>query len=334
VSKKKYRAFQKQDRAARLTRVQQILLGSPNGVTAAEIGHRTDRDKRTALRDIAALSEINFPVYRDGDRYMVQPGYTLEMPAFTKPELMFLLLATRLAVQHMDYSNEHLAMTLNKLASKLPDGPVRVHVAESASQLAEKPADQGRQRVFEAITKGLLDKKQLKFRYTDAGGKESVRRVHPYFLEPVSLMTRGTYLVAKDIDRREMRIFKLDRIRDAQVLDADAYVPSDFELQKMVASSWGIWTHDKLVRVELVFSPSAARRALETRWHPSQTTQKLRDGCVRITLEVRGVVEITPWILSWGADVEVISPATLRNRLAAIAADMAVNYSAEPSPVR
>jgi proteasome accessory factor B len=84
------------------------------------------------------------------------------------------------------------------------------------------------------------------------------------------------------------------------------------------------------VKVELLFSPKAARRALENRWHPSQTTEKLRDGRVRIILEVRGAVEITPWILSWGADVEVISPKPLRSQLAAIAGEMAGNYSPKP----
>jgi proteasome accessory factor B len=257
-------------------------------------------------------------------------GSTVQMPAFTQPELMSLLLAARLAVQHVDYYNESLAMALNKLAGTLPKGPVSAHVGETASQLTEKPEDEKRERVFGAITRGLLARKQLRFDYVDADGKATKRHVHPYFLEPVSLMTRGIYLVAKDIDRKEIRIFKLDRIREAEVLAADAYVPSDFELKKLVANSWGIWTNGAIIEVELLFSAAVARRVLETRWHPSQEIERQPGGQLKMTLKVRGVVEITPWILSWGADVEVLKPAALRNALAETVERLAAAYSKKP----
>lgn len=34
-------------------------------------------------------------------------------------------------------------------------------------------------------------------------------------------------------------------------------------------------------------------------------------------LRVRGTIEITPWILGWGSLVEVVSPAGLREEVAA-----------------
>ena len=177
------------------------------------------------------------------------------------------------------------------------------------------------------LTQGLLERKQIAFSYVDAQGKKSNRRVHPYFLEPVSGVSHGTYLVAKDIERREMRMFKLDRIVQAEVLPADAYVPTDFQLEKLIANSWGIWTNEKVERVQLLFTHAVAQRVRETVWHPSQKLEALPAGRLRFTVDVRGVIEITPWILGWGADVEVVGPAVLRKNIAETIKGMAANYS-------
>lgn len=319
--------FEKQDRAARLVRVLHLLLGTPGGITAAEIARRTNRNKRTALRDLEALTQTGAPLYTEGDRYKVMPDYTLAPLAFTQPEMMAMLMATRLAVQHLDYYNEFLATALSKLAETLPKGPVKVYVGESANQLAHKPDDGERQKVFGLVTRALLERKQLAFSYVDSQRRRSKRRVHPYFLEPVSLMTHSTYLVAKDIERKDMRMFKLDRIVEAEVLAADAYIPSDFQLEKLVANSWGIWTNDKIEHVELLFAPGAAARVQETTWHPSQKLKRMPDGRCRLTIDVRGLIEITPWILSWGADVGVVGPPALRRRVAETAARLTANYS-------
>ena len=319
--------FEKQDRAARLLLVMQILAGSPHGVTAQEIGNRTDRNKRTALRDLHALEDIGVPLMQEpNDTYKLMPGYVLPTIAFTQQETMAILLATRLAVQHLDYYNEFLAMALSKLGASLPKGPVKVHVGESVTQLASKPADAERQKVFGVITRGLLERKQIRFTYVDSRGVESERKIHPYFLEPISLMSRGTYLFGKDIDRRDLRVFKLDRITEAEVLATDAYIPDDTRLQKLVADSWGVWTHSRIQKLELLFSKDVARRLAETRWHPSQVLTRQKSGAVLMTLEVRGLVEIAPWILSWGSDVEVVGPPELRKIVAMTAAEMARTY--------
>ena len=319
--------FEKQERSGRLVRIQNLMGASPHGITAQELATRTNRNKRTILRDIQTLRDQFIPIDNEGDRYFLRQEH-MKVLALTPPETMALLLATRLAVQHLDYYNEFLAMALNKLSATIPKGPVQVFVAESASQLAEKPDDGQRQKVFGIVTQGLLERKQIEFTYVDAKGVQSRRRVHPYFFEPISLMGgRGTYLVGKDTSRSAVRIFKLDRIVEAAVLPTDAYVPQGLQLKKLVAQSWGIWTNDKVEHVELLFAPAAALRAGETRWHPSQQVTKRKDGGLLMTLDVRGLVEITPWILSWGADVEVVAPLALRKRVMSTIQELTKTYS-------
>jgi predicted DNA-binding transcriptional regulator YafY len=67
----------------------------------------------------------------------------------------------------------------------------------------------------------------------------------------------------------------------------------------------------------LRFAPGVANRVLEATWHPTQTVQTEADGSLRWRATVSGTIEIRLWILSWGDDVEVLSPLTLRDDVAA-----------------
>jgi predicted DNA-binding transcriptional regulator YafY len=66
------------------------------------------------------------------------------------------------------------------------------------------------------------------------------------------------------------------------------------------------------VEVVIRFSTAVAKRAAETRWHPSQTLEEQPDGTLVWRGRVAGLREIRIWILGWGADAEVLEPAELR----------------------
>jgi len=77
------------------------------------------------------------------------------------------------------------------------------------------------------------------------------------------------------------------------------------------------------------FSPAVAVRVREREWHESQELLPLPDGGVELTLRLGALAEVAGWILSWGADAEVLRPPELRRRLASTAAALAGRYSAE-----
>ena len=60
--------------------------------------------------------------------------------------------------------------------------------------------------------------------------------------------------------------------------------------------------------VVIRFSPAVAKRAAETRWHPSQETEEQPDGSLLWRATVAGMREIRIWIMGWGADAEVLEP--------------------------
>ena len=118
----------------------------------------------------------------------------------------------------------------------------------------------------------------------------------------------------------------IERIRAATLTTKRYEIPEEFDPDRYLAHSWGIWSSEgtPTEEVHLRFDASLARRVQEAVWHRSQRLVELPDGGVELTFTVAGIVEIRPWILSWGDGVEVLAPASLRESVA-----LAVSRAAE-----
>jgi len=71
----------------------------------------------------------------------------------------------------------------------------------------------------------------------------------------------------------------------------------------------------KPIDVEIVFSKATAAWAKDRIWHPSQQIAPLKDGRLRMTLQVADTRELVGWILSFGSGVRVVRPEMLRAKV-------------------
>jgi predicted DNA-binding transcriptional regulator YafY len=126
-----------------------------------------------------------------------------------------------------------------------------------------------------------------------------------------------------------MRTYKVERIVSATLTQDRYEIPDDFDPDRWLANSWGIWSSDgtPTARIRLRFEASVAHRVREAVWHRSQELTELPDGRVELAVTVAGIVEIRPWILSWGEGVEVLEPPELRETIAASVRDAAARYA-------
>jgi predicted DNA-binding transcriptional regulator YafY len=124
-----------------------------------------------------------------------------------------------------------------------------------------------------------------------------------------------------------MRTFKIERIRSVSVTPRSFERPEAESLETELGRGWDIIADQEPVEVRLRFSPAVADRVLETRWHPEQHTERQADGSLVWSTTVSGVIEIRLWILEWGDDVEVLSPADLRTDVAARLRRAAAQYA-------
>src|SRR5262249_37360713 len=70
------------------------------------------------------------------------------------------------------------------------------------------------------------------------------------------------------------------------------------------------------VPVTIRFAPRQARWIRERRWHRSARVQELLDGSLELHLRIAETSEIKRWVLQFGAEAEVVRPASLRRAVA------------------
>ncbi|MFH0988512.1 MAG: WYL domain-containing protein [bacterium] len=137
--------------------------------------------------------------------------------------------------------------------------------------------------------------------------------LEPYFVDMTGIGF-SVYIIGHGVREGKEGIitFKLERMKDLEVLDERFEIPPDVKIEKLLASSWGIFTGEA-ISIVLKFSPHATRRVKESVWHISQSIADIPDGGCLVTMQVNSTLEMTPWIRSWGPDVEVVEPQGLRD---------------------
>jgi len=327
------RISRKRDRLARMLAVASILYirGSGEaGVPVTEIAELTGMTTRTVYRDLRALEdELGMPIFQAGrGRFGIEKKYFLPPLRLSLPEAVVLFLASRLIARWSDEYDQAVVSAFTKLADLLPQ-PIARHVAATMLTVGRAGHNDPFLRNFAHVAQAWADGRVVEFDYEPGGAPARHARVRPYFLEP-DAAGRSVYLIGFDETVDAMRTYKVERIRSS-TLTADRYeIPETFDPDRWLAHSWGIWSSDTTATadVRLRFEASVAHRVREAIWHRSQRLVELADGRVELEVTVAGIVEIKPWILSWGDAVEVLEPAELRDSVAAAVRVAAARYEA------
>lgn len=321
----------KRDRLARLLSVASILYSrgsGENGVAVTEIAELTGMTTRTVYRDIRALEEeLAVPIFSAGrGRYGIEKKYFLPPLRLSLPEAVVLFLSSRLIARWSDEYDQAVISAFTKLADLLPQ-PIARHVAATMLSVGRADPNEPFTRNFANVAQAWADGRVVEFEYEAADGDRRGARVRPYFLEP-DAAGRSVYLIGFDESVDAMRTYKVERIRSSTVTAERYEIPDDFDPDRWLAHSWGIWSSDttQVAEVRLRFEASVANRVRESIWHRSQRLTELDDGRLELTVSVAGIVEIRPWIMSWGDAVEVIEPPELREVVASAVRRAAARY--------
>jgi predicted DNA-binding transcriptional regulator YafY len=325
----------KWDRAARYLKIALILRDHPDGISAQELADHVGVSKRTAYRDLEAMStDAELPIWQEGGKWGLQRGAFLQPLALTLHEATTLFLAARMLAKASDEHDTELIGAFVKLAQILP--PVLAeHVQATVDVFSTTPPNERFTRVFRALAEAWATRRVVEIEYDasiyDPAGGRRRTRVQPWAIEP-SALTHALYLIGWDESRTARRTFKVERILAAS-LTPDSFEPTGGGSPAAdLLAAWDVIADEPPVDVAVRFSPAVARRAAETRWHPSQTLEHQADGSLIWRGRVAGLREIRIWILGWGADAQVLSPAELRGTIADELRRAAEAYSAPPKP--
>ncbi|MFH1738010.1 MAG: WYL domain-containing protein [bacterium] len=219
-------------------------------------------------------------------------------------------------LRQTDENNPHIEKALTKISSVLPS-PLTRQLKESAISIGDKKEDPAFIRNFERTAIAWTTQRQMRMKY-QSFGSDDVKEwlLEPYFVDMTGV-GYSVYIIghAAREGKEGIITFKLERMKDVEVLNKRFEIPLDLNIGKLLASSWGIFTGDavEITEITLKFSPRVTRRVKESVWHISQSIEDTSDGGCLVMMKVNSTLEITPWIRSWGPDVEVVEPQELRD---------------------
>jgi proteasome accessory factor B len=301
------------NRTARLRQLEELLLLSPAGLSVAELASQLLVNRRTVYRDIDFLSAQGVPLWQEGGHFGLNRTRYLATVRLSYQEAMALMLAGLLLARTLDERNPHVIAALRRLATTLPELPSE-HLKRAAERVEAYHNNSAQVTILETIAEGWGSGLKVKIAYrSPRSGELRYRVIAPYALEPTA---SGIYVICHDKWADGIRTFKLSRLENAQLLDETYTIPADFDPEVHLASSWGIMSGEQVSEVILRFTETAKPFVVERQWHPSQQLQDTPEGGCLLQVQVSEPLEMQPWIRSWGAQVEVIAPEWLRERIA------------------
>ena len=309
-----------------------MFLQRRGRVTAAEVAAELEISERTARRDLEALAMSGVPVYSQhgrGGGWQLVGGATTNLSGLSADEARALFLA----IGPTASNTPELMGALRKLGSAIPE---TFRADAEAASMAVKVDATGWSSIgpgpaaphLDALTTAVVERTQVELVYESPRSGASTRIVHP-----LGLVTKRNvwYLVADSdppgqADGR--RTFRLDRVRDVELIDRPVVRPDDFDLD----AAWeGIVTDVRSMewgqRLRVRVDPSMLRPLtwLYSGRHTIEAT--LRDGRTELTLTDMSEEAFAGQLAGFGAALEVIEPSeTLLGEFARLAAELTDLY--------
>jgi len=309
-----------------------LLLQVHRRQTARELAHRLEVSERTIHRDMEALSAAGFPVFAErgtGGGWMLVEGYKTNLTGLNKDEIQALFLTKPLRVLADLGLDKASDAAMLKLSAALPSAHrdnaeharQRIHIDPAGWNRAEEAV-----RLLPMLQQAVWQERKLRFTYERGGGCDPVERL----ADPLGLVAKGSawYLVAAV--EGEIRSYRVSRIVDAELTDDRCIRPNDFDLA-------GYWEQSTVN-----FKAQLPQYTAVVRAHPDvfprlrfagrfarigQAEAPDADGWRRVTLRFDVEEMAVEWALSFGAMLEVLEPAILREKVIAAAKSLLVFYA-------
>ncbi len=291
--------------------------GYPN---VQQLALEFELSSRTAQRTIANFRDRwEAPLEYDRGRkgyYYLDKEYEFPLAVVSQEEILAILLARNL----LDRSaGGYISRAIQKFSRRLLAGTSFMGLSRESIEQAFSAVwnlySPAQAQVFRRVSHALLNNSVLCLDYTSpATGRTSSRKIEPHHLQHY---TGSWVLIAFCRTRQDWRKFYLSRMNNVS-LTRDSFAPRPRQLwQYQVEDSFGIFQKEANVPVVLRFNSFRSRWVREQIWHPAQEMRELEDGSLELEFPVADFREIKMKILSFGADLKVISPKELKHEVAA-----------------
>lgn len=296
--------------SGRLFRLLYLLI-EREGWTVRQLSEQLEVSERTVRRDLDALSAAGIPVYTvqgRGGGVRLLPGFVLDRSLLSRREQDEILYGLQTLRATGAGASENLLHQLSGLFRRQPCDWIDADFS---------PWNGGTGRdLFGLLRTAILERHPISFTYYGADGTGDVRTA-----EPVRLCFKGMswYVQGWCRTRRDFRTFKLTRMVDVKRCDGETFVPRSMPLLPEQAVM-----DTETVPVILRFCTRAAYRVYDE-FDRTQITAQPDGSLVVRTAWPPGAWGVS-YLLSYGRDVEVMEPDSLRRSLCDEARHIAEQY--------
>ncbi|MFI5273008.1 MAG: helix-turn-helix transcriptional regulator [Ktedonobacterales bacterium] len=298
------------------------LLQAHHRMTGGQLAERLEVDTRTVRRYIGMLQDLGIPVMAERGRYgayRLMPGYKLPPLMFSDDEALALVLGL-LAARRLGLAATAPAVegALAKVERVLPAAlRERVRAVQQALVIDWTPhsEDTPEQETVVTFSMGAQQTRRVRLRYQSSQHAETERTIEPYGL----VYRAGRwYAPANCLLRQGMRVFRLDRVREATLLDEQFTRPAEFDslgyVIRSLAMTPGAWEVCVVLSLPLE----------EARWRVPADLATLEQTAGGVALHC--FVEDLDWMARFVVNLRcpfvVRQPAALTASLRALAAEI------------
>ncbi len=286
----------------RLIQIVFLLLRHEN-ITAKQLAKELCVSTRTIYRDINILSVAGIPITSQkgfGGGLSLLQGFSLDKSYFTQEEQNNIVQALQI-LKSSNYPDAD--KSLNKVAGLFSHNLQSEWLEIDFSYWGSPEKERNN---ITALERAIINKYVITFTYFNAELTVTHQTVEPLKLV---FKSHSWYLVAYSENKKDIRTFKMSRIRELQITNQlfDRELPKDFSITPVYKEEYNTPVFI------LHFSEKIAYKVYDE--FQEKYIKKLDDG----TLEVTFRYQLSDWtflyLLSFGEYVEIIEPVEARNIL-------------------
>lgn len=267
--------------------------------TAPELAKKFEVSVRTIYRDIDALSGAGIPVYTETGRnggICLMKDFVLDKAVLSEEDKQEILMALKGISTLRNVGGSQILQKLSAVFHLDSADWLEVDFSRWGNEGADNEK-------FEALKSAVIHCRHVKIRY--AG---SYKAVSERIVQPCKLVYKATawYLKAFCTEKQDWRVFKLSRILDLELLN-ETFARREFPEPEDASG-------DRYRQITLRFPKEMAYRVYDE-FDQSQIRQQ-ENGDLIASAKMPEDGWLTGFLLSFGTQVEILSPADLKEIIA------------------
>ena len=274
------------------------LLLNKERITAKELAERFGVSTRTIYRDIDTIGLAGIPIYSEkgkGGGISLLPDFVLSKSVFSEQEQNEILSMLHGLSQIQSADSEQLLRKLSAIFNKTAVNWFEVDFSDWSYESED---------LWGGFKTAILSRRISEFDYYSSYSEKTHRRV-----EPIQLWfkSKAWYLRAYDLDKKDLRLFKLNRMRGLVVTD-EIFSKRDLLVEETVGVPPSNQKPDVTLRLRV--KSEMAFRVLDE--FAAGVEEQSEDGSYIISVCWPEDNWIYGTILSFGEFIEVLEPPHVR----------------------